>query len=189
VGVQELEGIIRLKRGEIDGMQILVRVHSLKALRTAYLITHDQALAEDVVQDAFIRAYQGIAGFDLKRPFGPWFLRIVVREAIDAARRASPNREVRGIDAQEVLRRLPDITAGPEEALEWAELHQEVWRALGTLPAKQRAAIVMRYYLELSEDEMARELGIAPGTVKSRLHVARTRLRTLLRPLLFQEVK
>ena len=70
--MQEIEGIIRLKRGEIDGMHILVRVHSLRALRAAYLITHDQALVEDVVQDAFIRAYQGIAGFDLKRPFGPW---------------------------------------------------------------------------------------------------------------------
>jgi len=189
VGVEELEGIIRLKRGDIDGMHILVRVHSLKALRAAYLITHDQALAEDAVQDAFIRAYQGIAGFDSTRPFGPWFLRTVVREAIDIARRASPTREVQGIDAQAVLRRLPDITAGPEEALEWAELHGEVWEALGKLPAKQRAAVVMRYYLELNEDEMARELGIAPGTVKSRLHVARNRLRTLFRPLLFQEVK
>jgi len=187
--VQELEGIIRLKRGDIDGMRILVRIHSLKALRTAYLITHDQALAEDAVQDAFIRASERIASFDLTRPFGPWFLRIVVRQAIDAARRASPTREVRGMEAQEVLHRLPDITAGPEEALERAVVRQEVWETLEKLPAKQRAAIVMRYYLELSEDEMALELGIAPGTVKSRLHVARNRLRTLLRPLLFQEVK
>lgn len=186
--MQEIEGIIRLKRGDISGMCVLVRVHSLKAVRTAYLITRDQPMAEDAVQDAFLRAYERIASFDVSRPFGPWFLRIVVREAIDAVQRASPGRRPAGADAEEVVRHLPDVSAGPEEALEWAELRRDVWEALGTLPAKQRAAVVMRYYLDLSENEMARELGIAPGTVKSRLHSARNGLRRLLRPLLFEEV-
>lgn len=187
--MQELEGIIRLRRAEIDGLQILVRLHSLQALRTAYLITRDQTLAEDVVQDAFIRASERIASFDITRPFGPWFLRIVVHEAIDAARRASLGREARGPDAEEVLRHLPDIAPSLEQALEWAELRREVWEVLETLPPKQRAVVVMRYYLGLSEEEMAHELGVAPGTVKSRLHTARNRLRRLLHPLLFQEVK
>ena len=187
--MHEIEGIIRLKRGDIDGMHILVCAHSLKALRTAYLITRDRALAEDVVQDSFLRAYERISSFDISRPFGPWFLRIVVRQAIDAAQRASPGFESRGSDAEEVLSRIPDVGTGPEERLEWTELREEIWNALEQLPPKQRAAIVMRYYLDLSEDEMARELGIAPGTVKSRLHVARSRLKALLRPSRFQEVK
>lgn len=187
--MRELEGIIRLRRGEIDGMHILVRLHSLKAVRVAYLITRDQVLAEDVVQDAFLRAYERIASFDITRPFGPWFLRIVVREAVDTARCSSHRREARGLDAEEILDLLSDISPGPEQSLEWAELRREVWDALGMLPPKQRAVIVMRYYLDLSEEEMARELGISAGTVKSRLHVARGHLRRLLRPLFVQEVK
>ena len=187
--MQELEGIIRLRRGEIDGMHILVRLHSLKAVRTAFLITRDQGVAEDVVQDAFLRAYERISSFDITRPFGPWFLRIVVREAISAARTASPGLETGSQDAERILDSLPDVSPGPEQALEGAELRREVWDALETLPPKQRAVVVMRYYLDLSEEEMAHELGIAPGTVKSRLHIARHRLRRLLRPLLVQEVK
>jgi RNA polymerase sigma-70 factor (ECF subfamily) len=187
--MHEIEGIIRLKRGDIDGMRVLVAVHSLKALRTAYLITGDRHLAEDVVQDAFIRAAKRIGSFDVNRPFGPWFLRIVAREAIDALQRTSPPGEARGTDMDAVLRGLPDLTPGPEEMLELQEVRGEVWTALGELSAKQRAAVVMRYYLDLSEDEMARELNVAPGTVKSRLHVARHRLRALLRPSFFGEVK
>lgn len=187
--VQEIEGIIRLRRGDLEGMHVLVRAHSLKALRTAYLITHDRASAEDVVQSAFIRAYQRIGSFDLNRPFGPWFLRIVVHEAMDAARGTHSGASAPGGDAESHLQDLPDKSAGPEETLEWAELRREVWEALESLPPKQRAAVVMRYYLEMSEDEMARELGIPLGTVKSRLHAARGHLRRLLRPLLFQEVK
>jgi RNA polymerase sigma-70 factor, ECF subfamily len=187
--LQELESIIRLRRGEIDGMHILVRLHSLKAVRTAYLITRNQALAEDVVQDAFLRIYERIGSFDITRPFGPWFLRIVVREAIDAARIASPGREARSQDMEPILDSLPDLSRGPEQALEQAELRREVWDALGRLPPKQRAVVVMRYYLDLSEEEMAHELDVSPGTVKSRLHIARQRLRRMLRPLLVQEVK
>jgi RNA polymerase sigma-70 factor (ECF subfamily) len=181
--MEERDAIARLKAGEIDALRLLVDAHALKARRTAYLITRDRDLAEDVTQDAFIRAYERIGSFDASRPFGPWFLRIVVRGAIDASRHGPAHAD----ETLEVLDRIPDLGTGPEEAAEWSALRAEVWEAIGALPPKQRAVVVMRYYLDLNETEMARALGTAPGTVKSRLHTAREHLRQALRSRFFQE--
>jgi len=184
--MEEREAIARLKRGDISGLEALVRQYQVKAVRTAYLIIRDRALAEDIVQAAFLRAYERIGQFDTGRPFGPWFLRSVVNDALKAAARrerqvsleASPEGE--GASLAELL---ADPNPGPDELAEAAETRQTVWAALGKLPPAQRAAIVLRYYLDLSETEMADELACPPGTVKWRLHAARKRLRTLLRPL------
>ena len=78
---------------------------------------------------------------------------------------------------------MTDLGPGPEELAVAAATREAVWTALGQLPPAQRAVIVMRYYLELSEAEMADCLACPPGTVKWRLHAARTHLRRLLRPL------
>jgi len=78
---------------------------------------------------------------------------------------------------------LVDPSPGPADLAEAAETRQAIWSALGKLPPAQRAVIVLRYYLGLSEAEMADELACPPGTVKWRLHAARERLRRLLRPL------
>lgn len=80
--MEESEAIAQLKRGDINGLETLVYAYQVQAVRTAYLITHDRTLAEDIVQAAFLRAYERIAQFDATRPFGPWFLRSVVYDAI-----------------------------------------------------------------------------------------------------------
>ena len=67
-----------LRRGDIAGLEILVRLHQVRAVRAAYLVTRDRALAEEVVQEAFVRAYDRIDQFDPGRPFAPWLLRSVV---------------------------------------------------------------------------------------------------------------
>ena len=85
--MEEAEAIAQLKQGDVGGLEALVRGHQVQAVRTAYLITRDRALAEDIVQAAFVRAYQRIEQFDTRRPFGPWFLRSVVNDAIKAASR------------------------------------------------------------------------------------------------------
>ncbi len=184
--MEEQEAIARLKRCDIGGLEALVRQYQVRAVQTAYLITRDRALAEDIVQAAFLRAYERIGQFDAGRPFGPWFLRSVVNDAVKAAARrkrlvpleASPEGE--GASLADLL---ADPSPGPDDLMEAAETRQTVWTALGKLPPAQRAAIVQRYYLGLSEAEMAGELACPPGTVKWRLHAARKRLRTLLRPL------
>lgn len=182
--MQEREAVQRLKNGDIGGLEPLIREHALRAQRAAFLITRDRALSEDVVQEAFIRAYERIGSFDPSRPFGPWFLRSVTNAAIDAAGRCE-RRDARyegGNLAAGFADLLPDAALGPEGTLEQAELRREVWAALGHLPPKQRAAVVMRYYLDLSEAEIAEQLAVPSGTVKSRLNTARGRLKALLGP-------
>jgi len=184
--MEEQEAIARLKRGDIGGLETLVRQYQVRAVRTAYLITRDRALAEDIVQAAFVRAYERIGQFDAGRPFGPWFLRSVVNDAVKAAARRKRLVPLEaGYEGEETS--LADLLAdpgpGPADLAEAAGTRQAVWAALGKLPPAQRAAIVLRYYLGLSEAEMAGELACPPGTVKWRLHAARKRLRTLLCPL------
>lgn len=184
--MEEQEAIARLKQGDIRGLEVLVRKYQLQATRTAYLITRDHALAEEIVQSAFLRAYERIGQFDAGRPFGPWLLRSVLNEAIKCAGRSNQLVSLEDGEDEEQMSlsdSLADPAPGPEELAEEAEMRQIVWEALGKLPPKQRAVIVMRYYLGLSEAEMGKYLGCPSGTVKWRLHAARKRLQELLHPL------
>lgn len=183
--MEEQQAIARLKQGDIGGLQALVREYQVQAVRTAYLIIRDRPLAEDVVQSAFVRVYERIDQFDAGRPFGPWFLRIVTNDALKAAKRRKRYvpLEVGGeSEALSPADLLPDPTPGPDELAEASVIRQAVWNALGELPPPQRAAVVQRYYLGLSEAEMAEEMEAPRGTVKWRLYAARERLRELLRP-------
>lgn len=182
----EDEAIHYLKQGNIRGLAPLVRRYQTEAIRAAFLITRDAARAEDVVQDAFLRAFERIDQYDARRPFAPWFFRIVTNMALKTVRRSflplSLERQHSGL--KPLLELLPDDDAGPERRLSNQEFRKHVWVALGKLTPKQRAAIVFRYYLEMGEAEMAEELNISPGTVKSRLFAARERLRQLLSPVI-----
>jgi RNA polymerase sigma-70 factor (ECF subfamily) len=189
--VDDLQAILALKRGDLGGLETLVRRHQLRAIRAAYLIVRDRALAEDIVQSAFLRAYDRIGQFDASRPFAPWFLRSVVNDALKAAARGArhvsletPAAGAPDDQAPTLADLLADPEPGPEDLAEAAEQRQAVWRALGQLPPAERAAIVRRYYLDRSEREMAGELNTPPGTIKWRLHAARERLRAWLGPAL-----
>jgi RNA polymerase sigma-70 factor (ECF subfamily) len=177
--VTESEAIDALLQGEINGLAILVRQYQIKAVRAAFLITHDEQIAQDVVQNAFLRVTERIKQYDRGRPFAPWFMRIVVNDAIKAVQRRprwlSFEREEK--DFQEHLQLCHP---SPEKALTTAQMRQTVWQALAQLTPKQRATVVMRYYLDMGETEMAAQMDVAPGTVKWRLHTARERLRQLL---------
>lgn len=186
--MQDHEAIHRLTDGDITALEILVRRYSLIGLRTAFLITRDNGLAEDVVQEAFMRVYDRAHTFNRARPFQPWFLRIVVRTAIDAVPRGAQRVLHPGEAADPVSLFSVDDSLSPDDLLAHDESRREIWEAVGKLRPKQRAVVVMRYYLEFGEDEMARELNVAPGTVKSRLHTARQSLRAALRPLFLSEV-
>jgi RNA polymerase sigma-70 factor (ECF subfamily) len=179
--VKENQAIALLKRGDISGLETLVNLYQLKALRTVTLITGDLALAEDIVQSAFIRAAERIDQFDSRLSFGPWFLRSVSNDAIKAIKWQKRQVSI-DEDNQEDLAFLIDPNPLPEESAELSEAKQVLWQALQALPPKQRAAVVMRYYLGMSESEMVVELKRPAGTVKWRLHSARKRLKQILRP-------
>ncbi len=189
--MDERQAIARLQRGDISGLELLVRLYQVQAVRAAYLIVRDRHLAEDIVQAAFVRAYERIHQFDASRPFGPWFLRSVVNDAIKAAGRRERLVPLETIvdDREDRFGDLPaDPGLGPEDLVEQAESRETVWAALGALSPAQRAVIVQRYFLDLSEAEMAEELDCPTGTVKWRLHAARARLRLLLKPAQANEV-
>lgn len=178
--MDDLQAIRRLKAGDLGGLEFLVARYQKKAVQTAYLITHDEQLAEDVAQETFVRLYQRIGRYDEARPFAPYLLRSVANAALNAIEKTA--RWVQygaGTDVQRVAELLCEAGSVEEQA-ESARLQDEVARALAELPPRQRAAIVLRYYLGMSEQEMGQMLAAPPGTVKWLLNAARTRLRDLL---------
>jgi RNA polymerase sigma-70 factor, ECF subfamily len=179
--MDERNAVERLKRGDIGGLEALVKQHYTHAVRVADLILRDRALAEDIVQSAFVRSYERIGQFDAARPFGPWFMKIVVNDAVKTASRRERTGFYRG-DPEDLFIRLIDAGEGPHEQAEEAETRQRVWKALGQLPPPQRAVIVQRYYLGMSEAEMAESSAAPQGTIKSRLNTARKSLSKLMRP-------
>lgn len=175
---QERDAIGRLKRGDISGLEMLVRRYQDPALKAAFLIGRDHALAEDIVQAAFLRAFERIEQFDVDRPFGPWFLRSVVNDALMAATRRRHER-LDGECAADFAR-VASLDPAPDALLVAAETKEAIWAVLEQLTPGQRAAVVARYYLGLPNAEAAQRLNCPPGTLRRRLHDARGRLRQLL---------
>jgi RNA polymerase sigma-70 factor (ECF subfamily) len=178
--MDDVQAIHRLKHADIGGLDILVTRYQVKAVRTAFLITHDESMAEDVVQDTFIHIFQRIRQFDENRSFEPYFMRCVVNAALNAIQKnAKGTQDDPGTNMDE-LETLLSQAASVEEQVEFVQLKGEILAALDKLSARQRAAVVQRYYLGMGEKEMADTLESAPGTVKWLLNAARTRLRELL---------
>lgn len=179
--MDDLESVRRLKNGDIGGLEILIARYQLKAVRTAYLVTHELATAEEVVQEAFVRFYERARHFDERRAFEPYFLRMVVHAALNLVQRE--NRSAVSLDEEADLRGLECLlsqASSVEAEVEREQLQRAIHQAIGALPPRQRAVAVQRFYLEMSETEMSVALNVTPGTVKWLLHAARTRLRTLL---------
>jgi RNA polymerase sigma factor (sigma-70 family) len=166
------------KNGDINAYAELVRRHQKLAQRVAYLVSGSEADAEDITQDAFVKAYASLARFDTARPWTPWLLRIVRNEALNRRRRS-------GRQARLALRVATDPVSGgaapsPEAAIVTRDQHARLLAVVDSLPTSQRDVIVCRYFLELSEVEASRALGLAVGTVKSRTSRALVAIRAAL---------
>ncbi len=189
--MEERQAIAKLKQGDIAGLETLVRKYYLQAVRVAYLILQEQALAEDVAQSSFINLYKKIDQYDDSRDFRPWFFRSVVNKAISVTRKRS--RTVSLDDYEEAAGWFSSLNGqhenerSLEDDLISGETRQSIWLALEKLTPRQRAAIVMRYYLELSEKEIAQEMERPKSTVKWTLYSARQKLQQVLRPQLDDE--
>ncbi len=179
--MDELESITLLKKGDLSGLEELVGRHQVEAVQIAYLIVGDRPLAEDITQSSFLKAAERIHQFDSDRDFRPWFLRIVTNDAIKASSRSK--RQLSLDLAQEAAAApdwLYDPNPGPEELANTAETRRMVWESMQLLTPKQRAAIVMRYFLDMKEREISRELDRPLSSVKWSIHAAKERLRSLL---------
>jgi RNA polymerase sigma-70 factor (ECF subfamily) len=166
--------VARVKRGDSAAYDQLVRRHLSRAFAIAYRVVGNRDDAEDVVQDAFIRALRYIRGFDERQAFAPWLNRLVVNTALDArARRAREATEPERPDAVSPW-------ASPHLALERQEVRDRFAAALEELPPRQRL-ILARFEVDgLTTAEIAEELGITPETVRWHLHQARHALRAPL---------
>lgn len=172
--------IRRLKRGDIGGLEWLIARYQVKAVRIAYLITHNEPLAEDVVQDAFLRLLHGIRNFDECRAFEPYFLRSVVNTALNVMRRERYNADPIPDDNVDGLEQLLISAGSVEDQVVYNQLKNQIAATLERLSPRQRAVVVQRYYLGMSEKEMAEALDAPPGTIKRLLNNARSRLQALL---------
>lgn len=179
--MEEGQAITLLKEGDLAGLEELVRRHQVDVVHTAYLIVGDRSMAEDIAQASFLKGAERIHQFKDGRPFRPWILRIVTNDAIKISLRA---RRHLSLDAAQELDEslvwLRDTTPGPEELAATAENRQMIWEALQQLTPKQRAAIVMRYFLEMKDREIAQELDRPLSSIKWSIHAAKERLRSLL---------
>lgn len=174
----EYTAIEKLKQGDWSALETLVRLHQAKALRVAFLITQDSAMAEDVVAETFLHVATHLEYFDQRRPFEPYLLRSVANAALKAAQARARQLSLDGNPA--VVEALFEQARSVESQVEALELARQVNDALQQLSPRQRLAIVQRYYLEMSEAEMSQSFGVAPGTIKWLLNAARARLRALL---------
>lgn len=176
--MDDTQAIRRLKRGDTGGLEILMEKYQVKAARAVFLITQDESIAQDVVQETFIRIYERIHQFDESRPFEPYLIRSVIHAALNAVRGSDKFTSLD--DESGEIENLLDRAASVESQVESTQLQHEILNALSKLSPRQRAVIVQRYYLEMSEQEMSLALDAAPGTVKWLLNAARERLRHLL---------
>ncbi len=168
----------RSRNGDQDAYAELVTRYQAIAARTAYVITGTAADAEDVAQDAFVKAYYALDRFRTGALFRPWLLRIVANEAINR-RKAAGRRPTVGLSVVED-RASGDTALSPEASALAHERREVVLVALRRMREEDRLVIAYRYFFDLSEVEMADALGVARGTVKSRLSRAIARLRTAM---------
>jgi RNA polymerase sigma-70 factor (ECF subfamily) len=175
----EQELLERARAGDDDAYAELLRAHQQVAFRTAWLICGRASEAEDVTQEAFIKAWRALPRFRAGAPFRPWLLTIVANEARSRGRRAQ--RQLR-LGAQLVAhaRLSGDAVPSPEAALITREDVAEITKAMAALNDRDRQIVSLRYLLDLSEEEIAGVLAVRRGTVKSRLSRALARLRANL---------
>jgi len=144
------------------------------SFRTACLILGNRADAEEAVQEAFLRAWRFRASLASVSSIQPWLYRVVVNACYSKLRQEIPHRDHRADDGP--LAHIAGRGSDPDAMAQHGQVAETVLHALQQLPVSLRVPVVLRYYADLSERDIALAIGRRPGTVKSRLHEARRRL-------------
>ncbi len=167
---REPEWLAQAVKGNAEAFTNLVELYQRPVFNLCYRMLGDPDEAEDAAQETFLRAYNGLKRYDNQRAFSTWLLSIAAHYCIDQMRRRHFT-----LLSMDTLPHLdpPDMSPGPETALSQGEEQQRVRVLLGSLNPVDRAAVVMRYWYELSYEEIAESLKLTVSAVKSRLHRAR----------------
>lgn len=188
--LSDLDAVERARAGDHQAFRVLVERYQGRAYGLALRVLRDEEQARDAVQEAFFKAYRSLDRFEGRSGFYTWFYRVVMNLCLDAKRREPAGRLVEwdeehavqtpvgtGLDAVDPGYQR---STSPAVELERAELRQAVQQAIEDLPDDARRTLVLREVDGLSYAEIAEALGIPKGTVMSRLHHARRRVRALL---------
>jgi RNA polymerase sigma-70 factor (ECF subfamily) len=177
-GLSDEEVVERVRRGEVGLFELLMRRYNQRLYRVARSVVRDEEEAEDVMQAAYVRAYEHLAEFEGRAPFSTWLTKIAVHEALARLRRNSrlvlmdPSSE-----EERVLEFLRSPNRGPEDQASGQELSSVLSGVIERLPELYRMVFVLREVEGLSTAEVAESLGISEPNVKVRLHRARALLR------------
>lgn len=182
---EELQLVQAAKRGDISAFEQLVKRYDRNVFRIAQHITQNREDAEDVVQDAFLKAYQNLAQFQGNSKFYTWLVRIAVNEALMKLRKRKSDKTVsmdEDVETEDgsVPREIADWSPNPEQLFKQSELNEILTKTIQGLPAGFRTVFVLRDVEGLSTEETADMLGLSIPAVKSRLLRARLQLRDRL---------
>jgi RNA polymerase sigma-70 factor, ECF subfamily len=186
MGRNDHETIRAVLSGDKEAYGALVVRHSHSLFRVAFRITGNEADAEDVVQEAFLRGYQKLEGFESRSNFSTWIYRIAVRCALDkvSGRKADERSRVsEENDPEQDAVQVADKAADPERLLLSGEISALQQVAMQGLTATEQTAFVLRHMEDCSTEEIGAALGIAPNAAKQAVfravHKMRSRLSTL----------
>ena len=179
--IDETELIRRAKRGDRQAFGVLVERYQRRVVGVALAVVHNPDDALELAQETFVRAFENLSSFESRSSFSTWLYRIAANLAIDFRRREGRHTFVRGEEAENEIDRLPNSTGDSFAEFSRGELNQRLRAALHELTPEHRAVILLREVEGLSYDEISDILHCPRGTVMSRLHYARNRLRAILK--------
>lgn len=179
--------IKKIKKGDQSAFEDVVSFYQNKVYQICYRMIGNAHEAEDLAQEAFVRAYTNIHSFDEKRKFSTWIYRIATNLSIDRIRKKKPDyyldAELQGADGLNMYSQLSNDDPLPHEEVETLELQAYLQKQIESLPEKYRSVITLRYVDDLSLQEISEVLDMPIGTVKTRIHRGREALRKKLRDL------
>lgn len=176
----ERELVRKCRGGDARFYEPLVRAYEPQGLRLALGMMGNMDDANDALQEAFVKAFQALARFDTKRPFGPWFFQILRNQCRDMLRSRKARFRVEVVDDGLLDNQGDDGPGGARRSRERAEASQLLWRALEELPDDTREILVLKELQGFRYQEIAGILDIPEGTVASRLFHARKALKDAL---------
>jgi RNA polymerase sigma-70 factor (ECF subfamily) len=169
----------RVRAGDVDAFGHIVKGYERRVFGLAVMILRNREGADDVTQDAFVRAFERLDLYDVRRPFYPWLATITMRLSMNWLARHSPGAR-RETPIQPESSAYASAAPAALDVLVAEDEGRHLWRLVERLPLGERTAVVLHYRQELSVSEVASAIGVTAGTVKTLLFRARQHLRASL---------
>jgi len=177
--------IKQVRKGDQNAFGEIVELYKDKVFQLCFRMLGNSHEAEDISQEAFIRAYINIERYNIDRKFSTWLYRIATNLCIDRIRKKKPDyyldAEVAGTEGLTLYSQIPASQLAPDEEVSKIELQEIIQNEILKLPEKYRTVIVLKYIEELPLTEISKILDLPIGTVKTRIHRGREALRKQLR--------